>query len=154
MNLSGGFFYALDSVIISPMKIYLAGSFARIDELRGYCRQLRTFDYIITSTWLFQPSHAQDDDWRNNRRRRQCAALEDLIGLADSDVMILFTEPPEAITSHGGAMVELGYAIALSKPLIIIGPAQNCFVDLGTHKTLLRLPEWDVAAVTAALGGI
>lgn len=133
------------------MKIYLAASFTRLKEIQAYTWPLITAGHEIVSAWLGQDPDAEDAAWENDPIRRVTAATADLAGVRRAHVVIIFTEPPDAITSHGGAMVEFGYALALQKKIIVVGPPQNCFIDYCLRGNVPHFSEWKTAAITAAL---
>lgn len=73
--------------------------------------------HIITSRWFYQ------DEYKNPL---QCA-LMDLQDIEASDCVMVFMIGE---SQKGGCMVELGYAIAKAKPVIIIGERSNVFTHI------------------------
>ena len=131
------------------MKIYLAGSYERRAEIDAAGASLVALGHRILSSWHTQ--QIPPEDYEINPSRRTWSAMQDLAQLKRADVVIVFTERPVEITSAGGTMVELGYALAKEKEIIIVGPAQNCFVDYAAALSLTAVPVWDPAVIAAAL---
>ena len=57
-------------------------------------------------------------------------AVEDLNDLSGSDGLVAFLEPPRTAT-RGGRHVEFGVALALKKPVLLVGPRENIFHTMG-----------------------
>ena len=141
---------------------YLAGRYSRREELAGYAAQLdRTFgpSWSVKATWLLG-SHQWDgageakaaevippealrfaeDDWRD---------------VTAASAVVCFTEPPRQTSSRGGRHVEMGIALGMGKPVIVVGHRENVFCLLPQVEFC---PTWDGAVVAltrlvAALGG-
>lgn len=124
------------------MIIYLAAWFNRHEEVNQHAAELRAMGHIVVSTWhevVKQQEGASapelsGDGWRKYEQ----FAWDDLSEVAISDTLILFTsDPPHG---RGGRHVEYGYALALHKRLIIIGPREHVFHALG-H--VIHYNSWD-----------
>lgn len=116
------------------MKIYLASRYSRHAEMQGVRGVLETFNHKITSRWIdchtdvmgnFTESFSQDF---LNTNFADCAPLgqHDLDDILNSDCVISFT----GSGSKGGRHVEFGYALALGKRLVLVGPRENVFHTL------------------------
>lgn len=126
-------------------RIYLASRYARIDEMRQYRERLAAHGMEVTSRWLngeHQIAHdgkplgadrerlveSQDED---DIRLKAYFAQEDLSDIANSDVLLAFTEEPGVIgRGRGGRHVEFGMALTYGLPIIVIGPRENVFYCL------------------------
>lgn len=100
------------------VKIYLASKYARLEEMELVALYLmNAYGYDITSRWVFggEDGFSQEE-----------IALFDLEDVAEADTVISFTEEPNIYTT-GGRHVELGYALALGKRMVCIGPRENVF---------------------------
>jgi hypothetical protein len=130
--------------------VYLCARFGRREELRDYSEHLITrLGIQTTSRWLFS-EHVMlgDPNTPEGRAQNMRFAIEDLEDVMDADTIIGFTE--EKFTSYeqvtddlcyvgsdhlgtligaarGGRHVEFGYAAALNKRLIVVGPRENVF---------------------------
>ena len=116
------------------MKVYLAGRYSRRDELYDYARQLRAHGVDVTSRWLngeHQWSGDTDDGVTvQNYQEAERFAREDLEDLDAADMIVCFTESPRTSASRGGRHVEMGYALASLKEVMIVGPRENVFYTL------------------------
>lgn len=121
------------------MRIYLAASWSRRLEMVDVANQIRDLysPYAeVYSRWLAESSIA---DLRTR-------ASEDLQDIDDCHVLIRFTDRPTLITWHdqdgvtisyapahlitGARMVEMGYALAKGKTIVVVGGNQAIFDHL------------------------
>lgn len=104
------------------MKVYLCAAWQRQAVLRGYRDRLVAAGVEVTASWLdlLGPLPATPAEER-------AAALLDLRDLVCADEVIAFTETPSAGYLTGGRHVEFGYALAVDKPIWLIGPPENVF---------------------------
>ena len=100
---------------------YLASKFERRAELQRYARQLQSDGCYSTSRWLT----SFEDNHRKNGMAYLAAA--DLADVAAADVFVVFTLQEKV---RGGMHVELGYALALKKKIVVIGPRVTIFHHL------------------------
>jgi len=107
------------------LKIYLAARYERRAELSEYAERLRSWGYVITSSWLKESDAATfeaiTDDVRAEIARR------DLADIRDCDLFIRFSETPRSVRTTGGSLVEMGYALALPRTVLVVGPKENVF---------------------------
>lgn len=127
------------------MRIYLAARYSRREELCGYREQLRGIGFDVQAVWLNGEHQISDrgtpigetgealvegDDGSTSgeaARLRQRFARDDFRDVAGCELLIAFTEQPRTSSSRGGRHVELGIALGLRKPVIIVGPRENIF---------------------------
>ena len=113
------------------MKVYLAARFSRRDELNGYRAELEALGIDVTSRWL-RGGH----EWTGTRDHEiPCGdqarfATEDLEDIDAADVVVCFTEPSGSGPARGGRHVEMGYAIAREKVVMVVGHRENVFCCL------------------------
>lgn len=108
------------------MNIYLAGRYGRREEIVGYIADLGGAGHTCSSRWLFQET---DSTKRavTDEQRQEWAVME-MEDIAKSDAMILFTEEPDVNgAGRGGRHFESGAAVAMNKPLVLVGPRENLF---------------------------
>lgn len=105
--------------------VYLAGRYARRDELRGYALDLRSLGIDCDPAWLREP-HDWDGVDPDQARR---LALDDWRDIHAADMVIAFTDGPNT-TRRGGRHVEVGIALGLGLPVTLVGPAENVFHHL------------------------
>jgi hypothetical protein len=107
------------------MRFYLCARYDRRLELVGYARQLRDLGHQVTSGWL----HGHDVP--TGAPVAEAATLmakwagENRVDIERADVLIHFSEPPRHLGRAGGRHAETGMALALYKPVVIIGPREN-----------------------------
>ena len=115
------------------MRIYLAARYARRAEMERYAAQLNVSGHTVDARWIV-------DD--GEKAERTCA-IEDFEDIDRADVLIAFTEPPDIPdtpgASRGGRHVEFGMAVALKKPVIVVGPRENVFHHL---PAVQQLDSW------------
>lgn len=106
------------------MRFYLASRFIRQDELRGYARFLKAAGHATDCRWLGEnhdlPEGAPVEDGAR-------LALDDWEDIHASDAVIVFTGDKTPGRARGGYHVEFGIALALSKPVAIVGARENVF---------------------------
>ena len=112
------------------MKVYLASRYSQKEDTKVVARHLRKLGFKITSQWLKEP-HAP------NTTLDMCSgedlsfyAVQDFDDIKRADVFVLFSVDPLIPTVRGGRHVETGIALALGKPVYIVGPKENIFAYL------------------------
>lgn len=107
------------------MKIYLAASYIRRDEMRDIAARLVHLGHIVVSRWLWiNPSSPDDGVTCPDESISRTAAEQDLWDIEVSDIFICFTD---GCPSRGGRNCETGYAMALGKRVMIVGQRENIF---------------------------
>jgi nucleoside 2-deoxyribosyltransferase len=106
------------------MHIYIASRWGRRDEALSYAEALERCGYTVTSTWIHQPVSEMYDNDSNESAR---GALKDLKEIRNSDALVYLSEDGGNPWGRGGRHVEFGYAVALSKRVMIVGPLENLF---------------------------
>lgn len=116
------------------MKIYLAACFEQQAEIRDKAVELERLLITCTSRWRFEdgtlpptPEHLHN-----------CATM-DLEDIHKADYFVCLTNQT---SQRGGKHVELGYALAISKPVMIVGRRENIFHSL---KQVQFVETWDAA---------
>lgn len=111
--------------------IYLAARFGRIEEMRAIAGGLEAIGWRVTSRWI----RGGHDD--HEGLTPALAAREDVEDITAARVLAAFTEGPGAGSSgraRGGRHWEAGYAFALKKRIIVVGPRENVFYNLPGHE--------------------
>jgi nucleoside 2-deoxyribosyltransferase len=106
-------------------KFYLAARFSRRAELRNYRNALQALGHTVTSSWLDIP---EEDPGMAVK-----CAKQDIKDIVSADTLIAFTEPERSPWTRGGRHFEAGFAFAMGKKLMLVGPVENIFYSL---------PEW------------
>lgn len=109
--------------------IYLASRFSRKRELQGYAHRLDAIGLMVTSRWLGDGAHEWTGvpDHEIPPVAQAAFAREDIEDIEKADLFVLFTEPVGQHGTRGGRFVEFGYALALGKRCVVIGPHENVF---------------------------
>ena len=105
------------------MKIYLAASYSRRQEMLGYAEQLRADGHTVTARWILG---LHDDP---SISEQQCAE-DDVADILDAECTISFTEVPTSGRKRGGRHVEFGIALTRGQRLVLVGPRENVFHHL------------------------
>lgn len=124
--------------------VYLAARYSRQQELKKYALELRRVGITVTSYWLEEPSpaNAKLSDFSDEEN---CAMAEkDLANIREADALVLFTEDPMVPVVRGGRHVELGYAYALGKKVMTVGPRENIFHFL---EDMPNFRDWKYAKI-------
>lgn len=100
-------------------KVYLAAKLGEKDKLKELSLDLSPIGYENVARWL--------DGAEEGLSREEIAVL-DLEDVKRADTIILFTHPRGSLQTGGGRFVEFGYALALKKECIVIGPLENVFM--------------------------
>lgn len=126
----------------STLRIYLAGSWDRREELKGYASQVMEAGYEVTSRWLLKDYviGGKVDVQQEISTLAQPFALEDVTDIRRADGILCFSDSNKSV--RGGRHVELGIAVALEKSIVLVGPKENVFHTL---PNVIRWPVWDPA---------
>jgi len=129
----------IDDTLASPrgFSVYLAAAYGRRYELRRYAEELWGAGFVVTSSWI--DSEDQEDSGLGTKER-VAVANRDLDDLKSARCVVAFTEGPFG-PSRGGRHVELGFALALGRHIVVVGPAENVYCDLAD----VIVPTWPVA---------
>lgn len=135
------------------MKIYLAARFGRRAEIQTYAKQLNLQGHFITSRWLDAENAntvfalSVEDLEQGSMPDEACHfANIDLADISASELVINFTERSDSQHGRGGRHVEFGFARALKKKLIVIGPRENVFHTL---EGVIHFEEWNTTTVAS-----
>lgn len=97
------------------MKIYVAGKFEDRESIRALYVILRQHKHTITLDWT-NHDHPESD------KEQEEWAIADIEGVKQCDILIaLFLRDYR----YRGALIEVGVALGLGKPVIILGRNEN-----------------------------
>lgn len=105
------------------MKIYLASSYERREEMEANARRLKMDGHQITSVWI--TGLHESPEWND-----EAIAVHDLDCIDSAFCVMCFTEPADSNRSRGGRHVEFGYALSQGKKIVVVGPRENVFYHL------------------------
>lgn len=120
------------------MKFYLAGKYSSHPEMRERVVVLKFYGHSVTSRWItgdHEHLEGRDKDPENARFAR-----EDIEDIMDCNAVIWFSEPQN--NGRGGRHVEFGYALAIQRPIYVIGRKENVFHHY-TLSPIKHFETWD-----------
>lgn len=95
------------------MKVYVAGKFQDKETVRKVQTILRCNGYTITCDWT---GNTAEGLYTNEKLAyERASAIEDVEGVRNADFVILVAHP-----ELRGALVEMGMALALGKPVLVL----------------------------------
>jgi nucleoside 2-deoxyribosyltransferase len=109
------------------MKVYLAASFSRKNEIVDKSKQLSDIGIGVTSTWPWEEAAPNSSLADVGDEYLIFNGLKDIADIDAADGVILFTQDPTTSFLRGGRMHEFGYAHGKGKRLIVCGPKENIF---------------------------
>ena len=110
------------------MKVYIAASYPRKAEAVALIQGLHEEGHSITSRWL-----ADIGKYRVDKR----LAIRDIEDIRRANVLLQLTDGKVQLT-RGGRQVELGIAIGLAMPVIILGEKEHIFHALDSADHVYR----------------
>jgi nucleoside 2-deoxyribosyltransferase len=123
-------------------KVYLAARFLRREEMEGYVPLFNELGYDVIARWVF--------GGEEELTREQIARL-DLDDVAEAETLVIFTHPRGEPQPGGGRFVEMGYALALGKEVIVIGPHENVFTSTTGVKVYDNLEDFSKGILTSVI---
>lgn len=133
-----------------PLRVYFASQSVTKDILREEKRYLESQGYVVQARWLDSPAN----DWRTMPKAEIQMWIDmDLADVRDADALVFWSMPHQHGWGAGGRHVEYGYALALNKPIVIVGQRENLFHH---HSFTDLVPDakslpWALAKIQAAL---
>lgn len=113
-----------------PMRIYIAAPYPLRHEAIQVMQRLEADGHTVTSRWLKRESQMSHEE-----------ATNDLADVAAADVLLALHPPDWHERGKGGRHVELGYAVALGKTVVLWGQRTNQFHHLRQVRTISSLDE-------------
>lgn len=113
------------------MKIYIAAPFALRGQAAEIAQHLGALGHRVTSRWITDDSETIGDEW----------ARKDLADVAEANLLLAFNPMEWKNIGTGGRHVELGYALALGKQVVIFGVRSNIFHHLSDVRVIGRLED-------------
>jgi hypothetical protein len=107
--------------------VYIAGQYARRDELRIYQHSFLGRNIHVTSRWLMEDAALNHSLTEFDPEWKRLTALKDYWDIQRADTLIFFAEEPEQQPRRGGRHVEFGMALALGKKVLVVGGEENIF---------------------------
>ena len=134
-------FGILNTMTSKTTKVYLAADFSRKDEMRDIADSLTTLGMDVVASWVYVPEK-QDEGCPT----LSAYAVKDLDDVDKCDVLVCFTyQRGVYMPTGGGRHVEVGYALAKGKKVVIIGPRENVFHHHPSVQVYETLGDWLVS---------
>lgn len=99
------------------IRVYIAAPYQTLDTTKALAETLQAAGIEVTSRWLFEDSAEMTDEW----------ARKDLDDVRRADMLLALNLPGWENSGTGGRHVEFGYALALHKPVLLIGKRTHIF---------------------------
>lgn len=104
--------------------VYIATSFVNRDAARRVRDYLKSVGVVSTATWI--DTHLEDSNALSNPCIGATEAEADLHDIRRGEGFILLREEGMPESTTGGMHIETGYALALGKPVIVVGKRERC----------------------------
>lgn len=133
------------------MKVYLAAPYGARESIRQYAFELTEIGITVTSSWLNEQHEinagTQGAAIALSDEQVSDHAQTDIREVRDSDLLVLFTAKTAGVEGGGGRHVETGIALALRKPVLVVGDPENVF-----HRTtgVFTFPDWHATVIDLA----
>ena len=112
--------------------VYIAAPFElRKEAIRVKWWLIKKRKYVVTSSWLREDCIGVDDEH----------ARLDLSDVARADILLALNPIEFANKGTGGRHVELGYALALGKQIVLVGVRTNVFHHLDCVRVIERIED-------------
>ena len=111
-------------------KFYIAGRYVNKVKIAAFAEKVRALGFGVTSSWLEEDHSPNVEMIEFDARTLRAMSIKDRDEIAACDEMIFFSELDTLPTARNGRHVEFGMAIAMGKPIHVIGPYENIFHHL------------------------
>jgi nucleoside 2-deoxyribosyltransferase len=125
------------------MKIYMAAQYQQKEEIKAYADQAQAGGIEVTSRWLLEPHAPNAQMAAVTEDDLESYAINDLADIDRADMFVFFSLSDQTPFKRGGRHVEFGYALAKSKPILVVGPKENIFHCL--HDRVRHVETWKIA---------
>lgn len=109
------------------MRIYIAGQYARKLELREYAKQAEAAGIKVGADWLMESEDPNSSLNESTEAVLAKYAQKDYWDIGACDAMVFFAEDQNNQPPRGGHHVEFGIALAMGKPILVVGDPENIF---------------------------
>ena len=124
------------------LKVYLAARYSEKNKMSAQADIFKSRGIIVTSTWL-EEAHSPDVQMSEiHTDLLTCYAENDLRDVIAADWLVFSSVEPTTPTVRGGRHVEFGYALAMNKHILVVGPKENIFHHLSD---IWHVSDWESA---------
>lgn len=106
------------------MKIYIAAPYPCREEALRWATALQEAGHVVTARWVF--AHEDEKDPVS----QQSYASIDITDILMADILVLMTGYRGDRSWTGGRHWETGYAYAMGRKVIVVGPRESVFHHL------------------------
>lgn len=110
---------------MTTLSVYLCARFQDAATMREWAAALAVENIVTTSRWI-TGAHDEGAGPADDETLRRFAS-EDLEDLRAADALVAWNPRWVHRSGRGGRHVELGYALAIGKPVILVGERENVF---------------------------
>ena len=107
---------------MNKIKIYLAAPWTRKDEAIAARTVLQDADFEVTSRWLEASGDFAKDGYDSNEAYFEAQAIHDVQDILNANVLVMLN-----LEYSEGKMFELGLAMGLNRPTILVGEKTHTF---------------------------
>ena len=133
-------------------RVYVAGPWIKGGDANRLAKYLKSKGYSITSRWLgrikknLDPNYdySKDRGFSEDEGRNQ--ALADIADIQDSQVVVVLNS-----AKSEGKVVEQGIALAMRKPIVVLGRRTNVFQYLGPPRVHIAKTKKQVLKILKGL---
>lgn len=124
------------------LSVYLSAPYSARKQAQEYASELTDIGYQVRCRWL-GGGHELGDDETPSDETKAVWAREDFADIDAANVVVMFTARNMLLQGlSGGRHVEMGYALAKRKQVIVVGSAENIFHSL---PQVTRVETWHAA---------
>jgi nucleoside 2-deoxyribosyltransferase len=110
------------------LKVYVAGPYSWRDRIKEFILELEVIGIESTASWIYEEASPAATLDQFSDIQNQKTALIDVQDIQRADVIVVFTiDPLGPSMPRGGRHWETGYAYALGKEVVLVGPKENIF---------------------------
>jgi nucleoside 2-deoxyribosyltransferase len=109
------------------MRVYLAAAYSRKNEVRKCATQAEKCGIHVGAEWLKEEASPDSKLHDTTPDKLAKYAQQDWWDIGACDVFIFWAEPEDKPLPRGGRHFEMGVAVSLGKPVIVIGEPENIF---------------------------
>ncbi len=110
------------------MRCYVGGPYSWREKIREFIVELETLGIESTTSWIYETAalNATLDQFTDEENQK--TAEVDIEDIKRANVVVVFTiDPLGPPKPRGGRHWETGYAYALGKEIVLVGPMENIF---------------------------
>jgi|ERR1035441_6869975 nucleoside 2-deoxyribosyltransferase len=112
------------------MRVYTAAAYGRKLEIRECAKQAERCGIKVGAEWLKESAAPDSKLAESTPEQLAIYAQQDWWDIGACDIFVFWAEDQYNQPPRGGRLTELGIAMALGKPIVVIGEPENVFFYL------------------------